>query len=222
MRLLVVEDEKDLRTALKRSLDSEVYTVDEAVDGQDALEKIQVNDYDLIILDLNLPIIDGVEVCRRLRKENNNIPIIMLTARTGIDNKVKGLDIGADDYIEKPFAFRELLARIDAVLRRKDKRSKTGIEVENLRIDTRKKRVWVDRNEISLTDKEYGILEYLMRNKGTIIKSEELFEHVWDEEANPFSKTVKVQISNLRKKIDRDRESGSFIKTVKNRGYLIE
>lgn len=222
MRLLIVEDEKDLRTALKRSLDSEGYTIDEAINGEKALEKILVNEYDLVILDLNLPKIDGVEVCRRLRKENNLVPIIMLTARTGIDNKVKGLDIGADDYIEKPFAFRELLARIDAVLRRKDNRGKSGIEVDNLRIDTRKKRVWVDGNEVRLTDKEYGILEYLASNKGKIIKSGELFEHVWNEEANPFSKTLKVQISNLRKKIDRDRESGSYIKTVKNRGYLIE
>ncbi len=155
MRLLIVEDEKDLRTALKRSLDSEGYTIDEAINGEKALEKVMVNEYDLVILDLNLPKIDGVEVCRRLRKENNLVPIIMLTARTGIDNKVKGLDIGADDYIEKPFAFRELLARIDAVLRRKNNRGKSGIEVDNLRIDTRKKRVWVDGNEVRLTDKEY-------------------------------------------------------------------
>jgi DNA-binding response OmpR family regulator len=222
MKILVVEDEKELRTALKRGLKSNGYTIDEAADGKKALDMVTINDYDLIILDINLPKINGFEVCKKIRKSKNNVPIIMLTARTAIDDKINGLDFGADDYIEKPFSFRELLARIEAVMRRDENRERNIIKADDLKIDTRKKRVWTKNKEIKLTDKEYKVLDFLMRRKGQITTKEDIFEHVWSEEANPFSKTVKVQISNIRKKIDKHRSKGSYIKTIKNRGYLIE
>jgi DNA-binding response OmpR family regulator len=222
MRLLIVEDEQQLRRALKKGLESEGYSIDEAADGKTALEKKEINNYDLILLDINLPEVDGFEVCKSIRSSNDDTPIIMLTARTEIDDKLTGLHQGADDYIEKPFSFRELQARIEAVMRRKVGKADNIIKVGNLKIDTGKKRTWLNDKEIRLTDKEYGILDFLMRHKGEIKTQEEIFEHVWSEEANPFTKTVKVQISNLRKKIDKFRSKSSYIKTVKNRGYLIE
>lgn len=222
MRLLIVEDEQQLRRALKKGLESEGYSIDEAADGKTALEKKEINNYDLILLDINLPEVDGFEVCKSIRSSKDDTPIIMLTARTEIDDKLTGLHQGADDYIEKPFSFRELQARIEAVMRRKVGKADNIIKVGNLKIDTGKKRTWLNDKEIRLTDKEYGILDFLMRHKGEIKTQEEIFEHVWSEEANPFTKTVKVQISNLRKKIDKFRSKSSYIKTVKNRGYLIE
>lgn len=221
MKVLVVEDEKDLRTVLRRGLESKKYTVDEAKNGKIALEKLELNKYDLVLLDLNLPFVDGIDVCKNIRNDKIDTGIIMLTTRTEIEDRVEGLDVGADDYIGKPFSFKELLARIEAVMRSRERRGSNEINVDELKLDSMKKRVWLSGTEIKLNAKEFGILEYLMRNKGKVVNQGELFEHVWSEEADPFTKTVKAQINNLRRKIDKDRKEDSYIKTIKNQGYLI-
>jgi DNA-binding response OmpR family regulator len=219
MRLLIVEDEKELADAIARGLKSQGYSVDIAFDGEQALNIVEVNNYDIIILDINLPKLNGMEVCRRLRANGLSAGIVMLTARSAIDDRVRGLDLGADDYLIKPFHFSELLARIRAVLRREGEPREVILRSGELSLDPNNSKVYVRESEINLTGKEFSILEYMLRNAGRVVSQEELIEHVWNEEANLFTQVVKVHINNIRNKL---RACGGemMIQTVKNRGYM--
>ena len=220
MRILVTEDEKDLADALVKGLERQGYAVDVAYDGEESLRLAEVNDYDLLILDLNLPKVDGVEVCRRLRDSGSALGILMLTARAGLESRVNGLDTGADDYLVKPFHFPELLARVRAILRREGENRKPILRTGDLVLDPNTIRAAVRDTQVTLTAKEFGILEYLMRNVGRVVSQEELLEHVWSEDANMFTQSIKVHINNLRKKLDAAGGQG-LISTVKGKGYII-
>jgi DNA-binding response OmpR family regulator len=220
MRILVVEDEKDLAEAIALGLQKQGYAADVALDGEEAIDMFEVNEYDLIVLDLNLPKIDGIEVCRRIRSSGSSAGILMLTARTGLNDRVLGLDQGADDYLAKPFHFPELLARVRAILRREGAVRHDILRVGDLLLDPNAMRGFYKDVGISLTVKEFAILEYLARNAGRIVSQEELLEHVWNEETNLFTHTIKVHIKNIRKKLI-DAGSDDLISTVKGRGYLL-
>jgi DNA-binding response OmpR family regulator len=220
MRILVTEDEKDLADALAKGLERQGYAVDVAYDGEESLRLTEVNDYDLLILDLNLPKVDGMEVCQRLRDSGSSIGILMLTARAGLDSRVNGLDMGADDYLVKPFHFPELLARVRSILRREGEHRKPILRTGDLMLDPNTIRAAVRDTQITLTAKEFGILEYLMRNVGRVVSQEELLEHVWSEDANLFTQSIKVHINNLRKKLDAAGGEG-LISTVKGKGYFV-
>jgi len=218
--MLVVEDEKELADALGRGLEQQGYAVDIAYDGEEALELFEVNGYDLILLDLNIPKIDGVEVCRQIRQSGSSTGILMLTARSGLDDRVNGLDHGADDYLVKPFHMSELLARVRAILRREGETRHTILRTGDLVLDPNAMRISFKDIEIPLTAKEFGILDYLMRNAGRVVSQEELLEHVWNEDANMFTHTLKVHINNLRKKLG-TAGADDLITTVKGMGYMI-
>jgi len=220
MRILITEDEKDLANALARGLRQQGYAADIALDGEEALAMTEVNDYDLIILDLNLPKIDGVEVCQRIRSAGLPVGILMLTARSSLDDRVNGLDQGADDYLVKPFHFPELLARVRAILRREGETRDPILRVGDLVLDPNAVKGYYRGSEIVFTTKEFAILEYLMRNAGRVISQEELLEHVWNEDTNMFTHTVKVHIKNIRIKFN-TAGAGDLISTIKGRGYLL-
>jgi DNA-binding response OmpR family regulator len=194
--------------------------VDVAYDGEESLRLAEVNDYDLLILDLNLPKVDGMEVCQRLRDSGSSIGILMLTARASLDSRVDGLDVGADDYLVKPFHFPELMARVRSILRREGEHRKPILRTGDLVLDPNTIRASVRDKQITLTAKEFGILEYLMRNVGRVVSQEEILEHVWSEDANMFTQSIKVHINNLRKKLDAAGGEG-LISTIKGKGYLI-
>ena len=220
MRILITEDEKDLADALARGLRQQGYAADIASDGEEAMMMTEVNDYDLIILDLNLPKIDGVEVCQRIRAAGSSVGILMLTARSSLDDRVNGLDQGADDYLVKPFHFPELLARVRAILRREGETRDPILRIGDLVLDPNAIKGYYRGSEIVFTTKEFAILEYLMRNAGRVISQEELLEHVWNEDANMFTQTVKVHVKNIRSKLN-TAGAGDLISTVKGRGYLL-
>ena len=222
MRILVVEDEVELTEALQAGLQREGYAVDVAYDGHDALEKVSYTAYDLICLDLNLPGVDGREVCRRIRDGERMVSeeaprILMLTARDALEDRVAGLDDGADDYLIKPFAFAELSARVRALLRRDAGRTGAVITVGRLQLDAARHEACRGDETLDLTAKEFALLRYLMLHAGQVITSERLLEHVWDEHADPFTNTVRVTISNLRRKLGEDQP----IETVVGRGYRL-
>ena len=215
MRILIIEDEIDLVNVLAQGLRRQGYAVDIAFDGEEGCESALVNDYDLLILDLNLPGMDGLEVCRRLRASHPHLLILMLTARSRLADKITGLDFGADDYLAKPFDFGELTARIRALLRRDLRVRNPLLQCGDLKLDPASKTVWHGKHRLELTRKEFAILEYLMRHHGEVISQEELLEHVWDAEADPFTNTVRVHVHSLRKKL------GGVITTVVGQGYKI-
>jgi DNA-binding response OmpR family regulator len=220
MRILVVEDEKDMASAIAEGLGDKGYAVDIANDGAEALEIFEINRYDLLLLDLNLPKIDGLEVCRKIRAAGSPTGILILTARSSPNDCVTGLDVGADDYITKPFNFPELLARIRAVLRRHGEPRDVILTKGDLHIDPNTLKTFYGGREVALTVKEFAILEYLLRNAGRITSAEELIEHIWNEESNPFTQALPVHINNIRNKISAAGGSGIII-TVKGKGYLI-
>jgi DNA-binding response OmpR family regulator len=220
VRILVVEDEEPIANAIERGLSKLGYAVDVAYDGAEALEKAAVNAYDVVCLDLNLPRIDGVEVCRRLRQDRFGGGIIMLTARSAIRDRVEGLDHGADDYLVKPFAFSELAARIRAITRREGNLREPLIDTRGLELDPNTNRVKRDGREIHLTPKEFALVYYLARNEGRAVPQEELLEHIWDEHANPFTQTVKVHMNNLRRKLN-DGFNEQLIETIRGKGYVL-
>jgi DNA-binding response OmpR family regulator len=220
VKILVVEDEKELADAIARGLSQQAYSVDAVYDGLKALEIIEVNSYDLIILDLNLPGIDGLEICRQVRASDSRTGILMLTARAGQDDRIIGLDLGADDYLVKPFHFPELLARIRAILRREGEVRKVILRINDLVLDPNSITAYVGNHRLILTAKEFSILEYLMKNAGRVISQEELLEHVWNEEANLFTQAIKVHINNLRNKLEKVGEA-DLIRTIKGKGYLV-
>jgi two-component system copper resistance phosphate regulon response regulator CusR len=201
----LVEDEPDAARMLAKGLREEAYAVDIVVDGERALEQAYLNDYDLIILDVMLPRKDGFEVCRELRAANSAVPVLMLTARDAVEDRVGGLDSGADDYMSKPFDFEELLARVRALLRRKPALYPEIINVADLSIDTRARRAARSGREIDLTAKEYALLEYLARRAGEVVGRADIAEHVWDNSYDPFSKVIEVFIQRLRRKVDEGR-----------------
>jgi DNA-binding response OmpR family regulator len=221
MRLLLVEDEIDIASALAAGLRRQGYAVDIAADGQQALELAGVTDYDLLILDLNLPNMDGLEVCRRLRASCPSLLILMLTARSQPQERVIGLDTGADDYLVKPFHFAELVARLRALLRR-DVRTRTPLlEYQDIKLDPVTRTVWQANRRLELTNKEFGILEYLLRHPGEIVSQETLLEHVWDMQANPLTNTVRVHMNSLRRKLGDVAETPRYIETVIGQGYRL-
>ena len=221
MRVLVVEDEPDLVDALTVGLRREGYAVDAALDGSSALDRISYTPYDAVLLDLNLPDIDGLEVCRAIRlDEGTRTRVIMLTSRDSIEDRVNGLDEGADDYLAKPFALPELLARLRALLRRHSTAGSAVVEVGGLRLDAARHTAALDDAAIDLTSKEFALLRYFMLHPGEVLASERLLDHVWDEHADPFTRTVRVTISNLRRKL-RDAGSEDLIETVVGAGYRL-
>jgi DNA-binding response OmpR family regulator len=220
VKILVVEDEKDLADAIARGLSRQAYSVDTVYDGVKALELAEINSYDLIILDLNLPGIDGLEVCRQIRAADSSTGILMLTARSGQDDRVIGLDMGADDYLVKPFHFPELISRVRSILRRTGEVRKSVLRVDELVLDPNSISAFVGDRRLVLTAKEFSILEYLMKNSGKVVSQEELLEHVWNEDADLFTQTIKVHINNLRNKL-REMAKTDFIRTVKGKGYVV-
>jgi two-component system copper resistance phosphate regulon response regulator CusR len=218
MRILLVEDEARMGQAIKRGLRNAAYAVDVARDGEDALYQTSINEYDAVILDVMIPKLDGFEVCRELRAQGSRIPVLMLTARDAVEDRIAGLDTGADDYLTKPFEFGELLARLRALLRRGQELRPTIIQVGDLEINTRGQRVRRNQQPIELTTKEYTLLEYLARNAGKVVGREEISEHVWDDTFDPFSKLIEVYINRLRRKVD-EPFSVPLIHTRRGAGY---
>ncbi len=219
MRVLVVEDEEPIASAVARGLRQLGYEADTAADGVEALEMAGAHDYDVVCLDLNLPLIDGIEVCRRLRAERFPGRIIMLTARSGIHERVEGLDQGADDYLVKPFALSELAARIRAVTRRAGGADAT-LRARGLELDPDTNRVRREGVDVHLTPREFEILHYLARHEGRAVPQEELIERLWGERASPFTQTVKVHMNNLRRKLN-DGFGQPLIATVRGKGYVL-
>ncbi|MFW5913899.1 MAG: response regulator transcription factor [Bacillota bacterium] len=217
MRLLVIEDEEALVKGIQKGFEKLGYAVDIALDGEEAVDKFFSAYYDAIILDLNLPRLDGLEVLKTIREEDKNVSVLILSARSEVSDKVEGLDLGANDYLGKPFSFQELSARVRALIRRDYSTKDRVIEIGDVMLDIGLRHVKVHGQNIALTNKEYGILEYLMVNRGEIQSAETLIEHVWNEDADAFSSAFKVHLSALRKKLPE-----GFIKTVRGAGYYVE
>lgn len=220
MRILVVEDERVAAEVLAKGLREHAYAVDIAGDGATALEQAGTNDYDLIVLDILLPGLNGLDVCRRLRSEGLAVPILMLTARGGPDQRVEGLDVGADDYLPKPYHFPELLARVRALLRRGPALVPSVLSFHDLTVDTRARRVERAGAVIALTAKEYALLEYLLRRQGEVVGRADIAEHVWDDSFDPMSNLIEVYIQRLRRKID-DGQPVKLIHTRRGAGYAL-
>ena len=221
MKILLAEDEVDLNNVVTRYLKKNGYSVDSVLDGEEALDYLEYSEYDLVILDIMMPKVDGFEVIKKLRNKGNHTSVLMLTARDSADDKVKGLDLGADDYIVKPFDFNELMARIRAVVRRKYGNSSNKLVIGDLILDTSEKSVTRAGKQIELTGKEYEVLEYLMQSKNRILSRDQIKEHVWDFDYEGDSNIIDVLIKNIRKKIDI--ETGKqIIYTKRGLGYVIK
>ena len=220
MRLLVVEDEKKLNDLITKKLEKEYYGVDSCFDGEEAVRYVEGTEYDAIILDIMLPKLDGFEVIKRIRAKKNKVPILLLTARDNIDDKVKGLDYGADDYLVKPFIFEELMARIRVLLRRNSGNADNVVTIANLKVDLDAKTVFRDDLLIKLSGREYSILEYLIRNKGKILSRERIEDHIWNYDYEGGTNVIDVYIRYLRKKID-DSYTPKLIHTVRGLGYVL-
>jgi DNA-binding response OmpR family regulator len=221
MRILVVEDEPVAAAMLAKGLREHAYAVDVAADAGSALEQAAINDYDVIILDVLLPGMNGLELCGRMRADGATVPILMLTARGGPDQRVEGLDVGADDYLAKPYHFPELLARVRALLRRGPALASSVLIAEDLTIDTRARRVERARCPIQLTTKEYTLLEYLARRQGEVVGRADIAEHVWDDSYDPLSNLIEVYIQRLRRKID-DGHAVKLLHTRRGAGYSLQ
>jgi DNA-binding response OmpR family regulator len=220
MKILLVEDHTRLADVTKRALVQDGYVVDIAGDGQVALDMFDINEYDLVVLDVMLPQVDGLTVCRTIRKINVNVPIIMLTARDGLNDRIEGLDVGADDYLVKPFSFAELSARIRALLRRGQKADATILKVGDLELNPATKLVMSNQKPLNLTAKEFTLLHYFMRHNNRVIAKNELLEHVWDMNYDGLSNVVETYVRYLRQKIKLAGSSNS-IETLRNLGYRL-
>ena len=220
VRILIIEDEKKIADFIKRGLKEEGYAVDTARDGEEGLFLATTNEYDAIVLDLMLPKMDGLSLCRRVREKDVSTPLIMLTAKDRVEDKVTGLDSGADDYLTKPFAFEELLARIRALLRKKDSRAAAQLQIADLELDLLTHKVTRQDKEISLTSKEFALLEYLMRNKGRVVTRTMISEHVWDINFDTDTNVIDVYINYVRNKIDHGYKK-KLIHTIRGRGYIL-
>ena len=223
MRILVVEDEKNLNDIIVKKLKKEKYGVDCCFDGKDAIDYILATEYDVIILDIMLPKLNGFEVLKSIRNKNIKTPVLMLTAKDGIEDKVQGLDLGADDYLIKPFSFDELLARIRVLLRRNSTNNNANniYKIANLTVDIDSRSVFRDDKSIKLSTREFTILEYLIRNKGKVLSRDSIEQHIWDYEYEGGTNVVDVYIRYLRKKID-DGYSPKLIYTIRNIGYVLK
>lgn len=221
MRILVVEDEKKIANLIKRGLKEEGYAVDLAADGVEGEFLASTNQYDVIILDVMLPKMDGIALCESLRSKKVSAPIIMVTAKDAVSDKVKGLDRGADDYLTKPFAFDELLARIRALLRKPGGQTAAKLKISGLELDPVSHKVTRDGREITLTAKEYALLEYLMRNAPAVVTRTMIAEHVWDINFDADTNIIDVYINYLRRKVD-DGFGTNLINTIRGRGYTIK
>lgn len=221
MKILVVEDEERLLESIREGLVHSGYVVDTAIDGEEGSFMAFTNDYDLIILDINLPKKDGFEILREIRERDREVNIIMLTALSDVDDRVRGFDLGANDYVLKPFHFEELKARIRSLLRRQTTIKDAVIETSGISFDTRKRTFMIDGENLRLTAKEAGILEYLFFNLGRYVTTEELMEHVWNDEVDLFSNVVRVHMSALRKKL-KARLGKNIIRNEIGKGYIID
>lgn len=221
MRILVVEDEKKMANFIERGLKEQRYAVDVAHDGEKAGLLAEVNPYDLIILDIMLPGVDGLSLCRQLREKKIDTPILMLTAKGEVKDRVRGLEGGADDYLTKPFAFEELLARVGVLLRRKSGDKTNKIQAADLELDRLARTVKRAGKEIPLTSKEYALLEYLMLNAGHVVTRTMISEHVWNEDFDSGSNVVDVYINHLRNKIDKEAEK-PLIQSIRGTGYVLK
>jgi len=217
MKLLVVEDEMPIQTALCKGFGKLGYTVDAASDGEEAVELFFSNIYALVVLDLNLPKIDGIEVLKQIRDDSKDIPVIILSARSTVEDKVAGLDEGANDYLAKPFQFKELEARVRALLRRNFKTSDTIIAIDNIKVDTATKRIFVHDNEINLTKREYAIIECLFLRRGEAIAPADFISQIWESDNEDSFNSLKVHLSTLRKKLPT-----GLIKNIRGQGYYVE
>jgi two-component system OmpR family response regulator len=220
MRILVVEDETRLATLVRRGLEEEGHAVDLAVTGEEALDWIEAAAFDAIVLDVMLPGLDGLDVCRRLRRRRVQTPILLLTARDAVPDRVAGLDAGADDYLVKPFAFAELAARLRALARRSPETAATVLEVGEVRLDPATRRVWRGAAEIALPNKEFRILEYLMRNPNRVLTRDMIADHVWDYDFASVTNVIDVHIRSLRRRLN-DPYPGTLIQTVRGAGYRL-
>lgn len=220
MRILLVEDEVKLAHAMKRALEIQKYAVDVVNNGKDGLDFAVGEDFNLLILDVMLPEIDGIEICKRIRAAGIHTPVMMLTAKGQISDKVTGLDVGADDYMVKPFSFEELFARIRALVRRPAQTNDPILNIKNLTLDPKTFTVKRDDKTIELSAKEFSLLEYLLRNKNTVLNKEQIISHVWNYDSDVLPSTIEVHIKHLRDKIDTSSEP-SLIHTIRGRGYTI-
>jgi DNA-binding response OmpR family regulator len=220
MRLLLVEDDLRIARFVTKGLQEQSYAVDTVTNGNDAVYQVEINDYDVVILDLMIPGLDGFATCRAMRALGQRMPILMLTARDGVDDRIAGLDSGADDYLTKPFEFGELLARLRALLRRPSELRPAEISVGDLIIDTASQSVKRGDRSIPLTTKEYALLEFLARNAGRVVGRSEIAEHVWDETFDPFSNLIEVYINRLRRKIGDD-AAKPLLQTRRGSGYVL-
>ena len=220
MRILIVEDDQDLGKFIQKGLREERYAVDLAADGEAGFELAEANPYDLFILDIMLPKMDGLTLSRQLRASGQSSPILLLTARDSVEDKVSGFDAGGDHYLTKPFAFVELLARVRALLRRGSPQQLTRLKVADLELDPASRRVWRGGKEIVLTNKEYGLLEFLLRNKNRVLTRTAIIQHVWDLNYDPMTNIVDAHVRALRAKMDRD-FSPALITTVRGAGYML-
>src|SRR5215468_7650281 len=220
MRLLFVEDDARIVRFVARGLQEQSYAVDVATTGDDALYQLEINDYDLVVLDVMIPGKNGFEVCRAIRSLGKHVPVLMLTARDAVEDRITGLDSGADDYLTKPFEFGELLARLRALLRRPRELRPPQIVVGDLRLDTASQTAKRGARAISLTTKEYALLEFLARNAGRVVGRSEIAEHVWDESFDPFSNLIEVYVNRLRRKLG-DAAGSPLLQTRRGSGYIL-
>ena len=221
MRILVVEDEKKIASFIERGLTEQHYSVDVAYDGNEGLYLAEINPYDLVVLDIMLPGKDGFAVCQELRRQKNDVPILMLTARDDVRDKIFGLDSGADDYLTKPFAFGEFLARIRVLLRRQRTSQSTTLKVADLELDQLTHEVTRDGQKIELTSTEYSLLEYMMIHAGQVVTRTMISEHVWDQDFDSYSNVINVYVNYVRKKVEAG-FSSKLIHSVRGRGYMIK
>lgn len=221
MRILVVEDDRELACILERSLSEQLYAVEVAHDGKTARHLALAEDYDAILLDLMIPGVDGVAVCRAIREAGKQTPVVMLTARDGIGDRVQGLDVGADDYVVKPFAMEELLARVRAQLRRSSSRTENVLKVGKLSLDPRMTHVRYGSRSITLTAKEFALLQFFMQHPDVVVTRTEILENVWDANYDGFGNVVDVYVNYLRNKLEQKGEP-RIIETVRGRGYLLK
>ena len=220
MKILVVEDEKKVAGFIKRGLEEDNYEVIVTHDGADGFKQALENDFSLIVLDVMLPKMDGLMIVRELRAAGKRTPVLMLTARDTTDDIVSGLEAGSDDYLTKPFAFAELLARVRALLRRGEQDRGAEIRFADLRLDPVTHKIWRTDKEIDLTSKEYGLLEYMMRNPNTVLSRAMIAEHVWDYAFDSFTNIIDVYINYLRRKVDKEHAT-KLIHTVRGQGYIL-
>ena len=221
MRILVAEDEKNLNSIIVKSLKANNYTVDACFDGEEALDYIECAEYDAVVLDIMMPKMSGIEVVKHLRNRNNKVPVLFLTAKDSIEDRVTGLDAGADDYLVKPFALDELLARVRVMIRRSSDSVDHTLKIADLTADTQKMTVFRGDTEIILTGKEFAILEYMLRNKGVVLTREKIEQHIWNYDYEGGTNVVNVYIRYLRKKID-DGFEPKLIHTVRGAGYVLK